>query len=166
MSLAYDTSIKTSNGALKAIQDFILSDLIWVAETPELTSWVQKPVLFSSGTGPGGKSQFINVGFGAYGTDLKYILVSLAQPFLMPDKSLKQAQKLVPGKDLLVMEDGTTCPILLVEVGVFNKGAHHVATSLQPAGNLNGHLMLANGVVIGDYATMLNMRSGGIQNEG
>ncbi len=160
MSLAYDTSINASNGTHRSIQDFMTQDFIWVAETPELISWVQKPVLFSSGTGPGGKNQFIKVGFGDWAADPKYILVSSAQPFLMPDKSLKQAQKLVPGKDLLVMEDGRSCPIFSLEAGIFNKGIHHVATSLQPAQHLNGHLMLANGVVIGDYATMLNMRSG------
>ncbi len=165
MSLAYDTSINASNGTHLAIQDFIPNDLMWVAETPELTSWVQKPVLFSSGTGSNGNNKFIKVSFGNRETDPKYILVSSAQPFLMPDKSLKQAQKLVPGKDLLVMGDGTTCSIMSLEVAIFHKGAHHVATSLRPAENLNGHLMLANGIVIGDYAVMLNMRSGGLQND-
>lgn len=160
MSLGYDTSINASNGTHRLIQDLMLQDLIWVAETPELRSWVPTPVLFSSGTGFGGKNQLIKVSFGDRKADPQYILVSLAQPFLMHNKTLKQAQKLIPGKDQLVMEDGTLCSIISVEVGIFDKGVHHVATSRSPAENLNFHLMLANGVVIGDYATMLNIRSG------
>ncbi len=160
MSLGYDTSINTSNGTHKAIRDFSEGDLIWVAETPELTSWVQKPVLFSPGTGTSGNNQLINVGFSNCGAEPQYILVSRTQPFLMHNKTLKQAKKLIPGKDQLVMEDGTLCPIISIEVAVFNKGVHHVTTSRSPAENLNFHLMLANGIVIGDYATILNMRSG------
>ena len=34
----------------------------------------------------------------------------------MNDKTIKQAQKLIPGKDVLVKADGSTTPIISLEV--------------------------------------------------
>ena len=86
-----------------------------------------------------------------------YLLVTSSQPFLMKDGTLKQADKLVPGKDVLVCEDGSTTPLISLETGIFQQSIHHIATSLEKATSLDGHLLLANGIVIGDYATQMAM---------
>lgn len=229
---AYDTPIATTENTVKAIQDFVLNDPVLVAEGADLKSWVQKPVLFSAGTGADGKNRLIKIHFGdqtqgvslgpdsfvsqyvdkqqsadyysilstepnnfidAYGTvnlqmvknasvfavskllavpvavaqniynilsiDMNYLLVNALQPFLMTDGTLKQARKLVPGKDMLVRADGSPTPINSLEVGLFNKGVHHIATSNAPAKSLDGHLLLANGIVAGDYAVQISLAS-------
>ena len=92
--------------------------------------------------------------------DSNYLLVTGNQPFLMNDKTIKQAQKLIPGKDVLVKADGSTTPIISLEVGMFEKGVHHIATSNKPATSLGGHLMLANGIVVGDFSLQLGLSGG------
>lgn len=231
---ANDTPIAVTKGSYKAVQNFVVHDPVLVAEGADLKSWVQKPVLFSSGTGVHGQNKLIKVHFGdqtkgvtltqdsfvsqfinkelsstyfkilstapndyidknglvnlqrvktanvdviakllgatvvvaqkifdILSTDTNYLLVTGIQPFLMKDKTLKQAHKLVPGKDELVREDGSTTPIISLEVGMFHKGVHHIATSNKPAESLDGHLLLANGIVVGDYAAQLSLASSG-----
>ncbi len=235
--LAYDTPIAVTKDTEKMVQEFSVNDPVLVAENADLKSWVQKPVLFSSGTGANGQNKMIKISFGErkfginvspasfvsqfvnkksaekiydilsdaqnnyigsdgvvnlqvvmksdrdvladllsvpvvvaqriYETlriDSNYLLVNGTQPFLMKDKTLKQAQKLVPGIDELVRADGSTTPIISIELGLFNKGVHHIATSKTPADSLDGHLIIANGIVVGDYATQisLNSKSGAI----
>lgn len=231
---AWDTPISISKDMVKAVQDFVINDPVWIAKDSSLTSWVQMPVKFSSGTGAVGQNKLIKLHFGdqTKGITLKpdsfesrfvskeesqnffkilstapnnyidanglvnltlvkkanpdtiatllattyvvakriydilkidsnYLLVTGLQPFLMKNGSLKQAEKLVPGSDELVREDGTTTPIISLEVGMFDKGVHHIATSNQPATSLDGHLMVANGIVVGDYSTQLSLAGGG-----
>jgi hypothetical protein len=225
-----DTSIATSKDEVKISHDFNINDMVWVAKDASLKKWMQKPVLFSSGTGANTENRLIKIYFGdrsagirvtqksfvselvtpkqsgnyykilstvpnnfigkgglvdqamvsnadiaafcellgvdkseagriynILNPDSKKLLVPPGQPFLMGDGSLKQADKLVPGKDMLVGEDGSAIPVLSVEAGLFKKGVHHIATSAEKATSLDGHLLLANGVVIGDYATQIGM---------
>ncbi|AOM78412.1 hypothetical protein [Pedobacter steynii] len=229
---AYGTPIAVSESVTKAVQDFVINDPVWVATDASLKKWVQKPVLFSSGTGAHGKNRLIKIHFGDQKTgitvrpedfvskfvtraqadayfkilstppnnfigidglvnlmmvrnansdviskllavpavvgerifhilnaDSSYLLVTGIQPFLMKDGTLKQAQKLVPGKDVLLLEDGSTTPIVSLEVGMFEKGVHHIATSTERATSLDGHLLLANGIVVGDYSTQISLTS-------
>ena len=77
------------------------------------------------------------------------------RPFLLHDGKLKRASKLVPGKDQLVRPDGTAVPITGMEAHVPTRGVHQIAMSTGPATELAGHLVVANGVVCGDYALEL-----------
>ena len=54
---AYDTPISTSQDTFKVVQDFEINDPVLVATDASLKKWVQKPVTFSSGTGPHGSSK-------------------------------------------------------------------------------------------------------------
>lgn len=225
-----DTSIAISKDAVKTSHDFNINDMVWVAKDASLKKWIQKPVLFSSGTGANNENRFIKIHFGSGNTGIKitaksfisesvsakqsgnyfkilstapnnfigkggvvnqamlsetgafvlsqlldidpaqaetiyhilnpapkHLIVIPRQPFLMKDGTLKQAEKLVPGKDLLVAEDGSAMPVISMEAGLFKKAIHHIATSTEKASSLNEHLLLANGVVIGDYATLIGM---------
>lgn len=225
-----DVTIAISKDAAKPAHDFNINDMVWVAKDPGLKKWMQKPVLFSSGTGATTGNRLIKIHFDSGNTVVKvttktfisgsvsakqsahyykilstapnnfigkgglvdeamvshasayilsqlldvdnteasriysilspgpkHLLVTPDQPFLMQDGTLKQAHKLVPGKDMLVGEDGSTMPLLSLEAGLFKKGIHRIATSTEKARSLDGHLLLANGVVIGDYATQIGM---------
>ena len=230
---AFDTPIAVTATTTRAVQEFEIDDPVLVAEKPDLKSWVQKPVLFSSGTGPNGKNRLIRIRFGnrtegikvtqksfvsqfvttkqsadyfkllssppndvigkdglvnlqavrnisAAGistllgcpltvaqaimdllkADSDYLLVNGDQPFLMKDRTLKLAKYLRPGVDQLLTADGSTTPIRSMEVGMFAKGIHHIATSRAPAKSMDGHLLLANGIVVGDYAIQRGISGG------
>ncbi len=152
---ANQTPVAIAADKYKAIEEIRLGDNIYVAEDADLKNWSEKEVKFSAGTGDlNASNTMIKVDYGSKGNE-DYLLVSRDQLFLMPDKKLKMASKLVPGKDELVMYDGTTVPVLSLEVGLFKKGLHHVATSDIPTQDLGGHLILAKGVVCGDYALQM-----------
>lgn len=93
--------------------------------------------------------------------DTNYLMVSRVQPLLMRDGTLKQAEKLVPGKDVLVCKDGSSTPLISIEISLLEKGVHYIATSTENATSLDGHLLLSNGIVIGDYATLIAMNTPG-----
>lgn len=235
--LAYDTPIAVTKTESKPVQDFEIGNPVLVAADSSLKSWVQKPVKFSSGTGPNGMNKFIKIVFGDQATGIvvhpdsfksrsvsleesqdfykvlstapnnyigkngvvnlkmvlaanadaiarllnirieiaerifdilninpNFLLVTGIQPFLMPDKTLKQAKNLAPAVDLLVMADGSTTPIVSMETGMFSKGVHHISTSKEAATSLDDHLIIANGIVTGDYSTQLAMASGTLKN--
>ena len=234
--LAYDTPIAVSKTEFKAVQDFEIGNPLLVATDASLKTWVQKPVQFSSGTGPNGMNKFIKIVFGDQSTGIlvmpdsfksrfvtadesanfykvlstapndyinkdgvvnlkmvmnsdpdsiarllgirteigeriydilntnpNFLLVTNIQPFLMKDGTLKQASKIVPGKDVLIMTDGSSTPVVSMEVGMFSKGVHHIATSKEAATSLANHLMIANGIVVGDYSAQLGLAAGTIK---
>ena len=66
----------------------------------------------------------------------------------------------MPGIDELVRADGVAVHIVSLQVGKFEKGVHHIATSNKPATSVDDHLILANGIVAGDYSLQLSLASG------
>jgi hypothetical protein len=65
----------------------------------------------------------------------------------------------VPQQDALVLTEGGTTPLHAIVLGSYTGGVHHIATDLETYGefdgNINNHLLNANGVVAADY--MLQM---------
>ncbi|MFM2379069.1 MAG: hypothetical protein RLZZ143_1647 [Cyanobacteriota bacterium] len=107
---ANGTPIAVDNEHSKAIEEFSVGDLVYVADDISLTKWSQKPVQFSSGTGDlGAYNTMIKVTFEVNGNK-DFLLVNRNQIFLMADKKLKRASKLVPGQDQLLAYDGTPAP--------------------------------------------------------
>ncbi|KVK96223.1 hypothetical protein WJ45_20130 [Burkholderia ubonensis] len=146
----------------KAIVEFQVGDLVYVADDITLKSWSQRTVQFSFGTGsPGAHNTMLKVTFGLPpGSD--YLLVNRTQLFLTPD-GLIPAAALVPGKHQLTTANGTMRPVISLEVGEFKKGMHHIATSTGAAKSPNGHLILAKGVVCGDWALQVAMATPSVQ---
>ena len=66
-----------------------------------------------------------------------------------------QAPRLVPGQDHLVRPDGSTVPVLDLVSGKFSKGVHMISTSNATTTDMAGHLIIANGVICGDYSLQL-----------
>lgn len=148
--MANHTPVAVSATEYKSIEDFAINDRVYVADDVSLQTWRQRLVEWSSGTGPG-TNTMIKVTYGD-ADDNDYLIVNRAQPFLMSDRTLKLATKLVPGTDALVTGAGTARPVLALEIGSFDQGLHHIATSTQPATSPNQHLILAKGIVCGDWA--------------
>lgn len=151
---ANNTPVAFAKGEYKAIVEFQVGDLVYVADDMSLKSWSQQPVKFSAGAGSqGAQNTMLKVTFGEL-PNTDYLLVNRTQLFLTPE-GLIPAAALVPGKHLLLTGDGGTKPVISLEVGVFKKGMHHIATSVGPAKSPNGHLILAKGVVCGDWALQI-----------
>jgi hypothetical protein len=138
----------------KPVHEFAVGDKVLVATKPDLSAWEQVPVAFSSGTGPGSDSPTIQVRYGDP-SQPETLIVAARQLFLLAGGKLKQASRLVAGQDQLIRADGSATPIIDVLGGIAADTLHRIATSTEPATRLAGHLMVANGVVCGDYALQL-----------
>lgn len=155
-----DTQVAIDEIQTKAIQEFIVGDLVYVADDASLKSWSQQTVQFSAGTGLIGiENTLIKISFGDKDKPGN-VICSRAQLFLTPERKLIRAAKLVPGEHQLLTHDGTPVMVLDLTVGKFKKGVHQIATSLQPTTNVDQHLILANGIVSGDYALQITNLEG------
>jgi hypothetical protein len=138
----------------KAIREFVRGDPVYVADDVDLKHWSTRTVAFSSGTGEGGLNTLLKIEFAAPGGD-GALYCNHQQLFLMPDGKLKRASRLVPEQDSLVTPDGTPAKVISITPGRYKKGVHHIATTDGPATTVGGHLIVADGVVSGDYALQI-----------
>ena len=142
-----------------------IGDTVLAADTrsttnPRQFSWERKKVAFSSGTGPSEQgSPTILIHYGGDG----YFTVTPDTLFLMEDGKLKAAECLVPSKDFLIRIDGSKTPIKKVLLKKGKMSIHHIATSVEFEenfdGNVSGHLLLMNGVIVADYLLQLYRHS-------
>lgn len=152
--LAFNTNINIAPGEFKVIQEIAVGDMVYVAMDPTLEKWAQIPVQFSSGTGGESNSTMIQVRFGDPDQP-ESVIATRNQLFLLPGQVLKRASTLVPGVDNLVRPDGSTVPVLDLVSGTFKTGVHAISTSTGVTTDMSGHLIVANGVVCGDYSLQL-----------
>ena len=131
-----------------------MGDPVYVAMDADLKTWQQIPIRFSSGTGGDSNSSMIQVRFGDPDSP-ESVISTRNQLFLLPGKKLKRASTLVPGQDHLVRPDGSTVPVLDLVSGKFSKGVHMISTSNATTTDMAGHLIIANGVICGDYSLQL-----------
>ncbi|MCA9023184.1 MAG: hypothetical protein KDA74_23710, partial [Planctomycetaceae bacterium] len=149
---AYDTLIATPSGPQK-IQSFQEGNKVLAADVSYENggiglNWRPAKISFSQGTASTGipvPMVFIHHG------NSQSIIVSSDHLFLMGSGKLKRADRLVPGKDQFVDEDGKLVPILEVSIGEYDGGIHHIATNQDYTGKLDGHLILSEGIVSGDF---------------
>jgi hypothetical protein len=120
-------------------------------------NWAELTVSFSQGTGEGGEQPMMV--YIAYGADKNQELIcSMDQPFLLADGKFTTGGKLRPGQQL-VDRDGQPQEIGLVSVGAYHGGVHHIATVAPWVNSPDGHLLLAGGVVAGDWAMQMHFVS-------
>jgi hypothetical protein len=154
---ANNTPVAFDKDQYKAIVDYQIGDLVYVADDINLKSFSQRQVLWSAGTGDeGAENPMLRITFGSP-TKNDYLLVNRAQLFLVPGAKLKPAGLLIPGQDALVASDGSPRQVLSLEVGTFKKGLHHIATSTKAATSPDGHLILAKNIVAGDWALQVGL---------
>ena len=137
------TLISVSKDYAKPLQEFGVGDLVLVAESTALKSWTQKPVKFAMGTDARQKV-LAKISFGNQKQEIRYLIVTTDQPFLMRDGKLKKLSRLIPHSDELVRADGTTVPIQSITLDWFSEDIKDIATSAGSTQSLDGHLILAN----------------------
>jgi hypothetical protein len=148
---ANETLIAFSADEAKPVNEFVPGDPLWVALDLNLTSWASVPVQFSSGTGPESQNTMIRVSFGDSSAP-EEIFVTREQLLMVEGNRLKRASRLVPGRDQLVRAVGGLAPVLDLAAGLYQRGVHQVATSETPTTDPSGHLLVANGLVGGDFS--------------
>lgn len=151
---ANDTQVAYDETSTKPIKDFVVGDPVLVAMNVDLSEWEQLPVVFSSGTGAESSSTMIQVRFGDEANP-EFVIATRDQLFLLPGQQFKRTSRLVPGQDSLIRKDGSQAPVLDLTAGTFTTGVHQIATSSNTTTNPDGHLLLANGVVCGDYSLQI-----------
>lgn len=116
--------------------------------------WSRTGVSFSSGTSAHGH-QPLMVYLSLRGKDRQELLCNMDQPFLLADGKFTKAGKLHPGQQL-VDKDGNPLTVELISIGAYNGGVHHISTEAPWSNDPSGHLLLAGGVVAGDYTLQLH----------
>jgi hypothetical protein len=150
--LAFGTPIATPDG-VKAIELFNVGDSVSVGNWDKSKlGWASGSVKFSSGTDPGSINTMIFIEFDGG----RQIIATPDNLFLMSDGKLKRSDRLVPDRDRILTAEGSALGVTAVLSGQWTKGLHHIATGLEFTGSLDGHLINANGIVVGDYCLQIN----------
>ena len=153
---AGDTKIATPSGE-RAISNLRRGDSVLAfsakLETGKLElSSVEAKVTFSDGTQGQNRALYIS-----FGSD-KEIICTLDQIFLLSNGKYIVGAKLRPGLDLV---DGNGNPVAInsVSMGYYSGIIHNIALDNFKITNPDGHLLLAQGVIIGDYAFQVSFDS-------
>ncbi len=158
---AYGTKIDVPSGT-KKIQDFILGDQVTAGyfsrDDQSITfKWEPETVSFSSGTGEG--SHQASMVYIRFGEQNRSIIVTCDHLFMLSSGKLMTADRLIPGIDFFVNSEGESQPINEISIGSYEGGVHHIATEKDFLGDLNGHLLLSEGVVSGDFSLQIHSSS-------
>lgn len=150
---AWDTKIAVSANELRFIQTLEEGGNVYAGSLKRKNNklelhWETRPILMSSGTGPGGSQEMIAVQYGEDGE----IIVTHDHVFLLASGRLIRADRLMP-KMHLMGDDGKPVAISHVRAGNYIGGIHHISISdhSKEISGIDGHLISSNGVVTGDF---------------
>jgi len=156
MGFANGTLIQLNHDTTKPIEQLIIPELVLVFDytLEHLANPRQLPVDFSSGN-PGGRAEnCVAIQYNVNG-ELQTLICTPDQQFLMKDGTMKLAAKLVAGQDNLLMITDESVLIENVTVKETVLGFHAISTSLKLPASINGNLIVANGIICGDYALQI-----------
>lgn len=145
--LAYDTPIETTPGKFKAVQDFIPNDEVRACGLD--LQWKPARIDWSSGLERlDGKTMMILVRYQTP-AGIQSIIATDDHVFLTYDKKLVTAGVIHPN-DKLMGANGQACNVIEAHsVTNYTGGVHSISTGPY-AGNVTGHLLNANGIVVAD----------------
>lgn len=158
---AWGTEILIPDNKFKVIQDFKIGDPV-MACGPDL-KWETRIVEYSHGTDQYGRQPLML--HMVYGKEGKEIIVTMDHLFLVPEGKLKRADKLIVGQDFLISPEGKEIQIISIEVGAYEGGVHHIATSIEVPKSLDGHLLASEGIVSADFAVQTHYQHGELDPE-
>ena len=162
---AYGTKVALVNGEgyeLRSIEEIGFRDGVYsLVRSEKGLELESRGVRYSYGTGPAATEPgMIRVSFGAAEssgditvTDRHVFLVANSSPAGAP---LKRAIDLIPGADMLVDYQGKAVPVRSIAFITYRGGIHHIATSTNLDDSWEGHLIITNGIISGDYLLQLS----------
>lgn len=150
---AYNTMIAVPDGTV-AIQDLRVGDQVQAASSsaPGKLDWKPSKVTFSSGVAGGVHPFMVYINHGEGKTDL---ICNPDQVFMLSTGKLCRAAHLNLA-DELVDVAGAAVKINMIGVGTYTGGIHHINTDRVWENRPDGHLILADGVVAGDFLLQMN----------
>lgn len=156
---AYGMPVAAPGDPDKKVETYVRGDLL-LAGNADLT-FSPATVEFSDGVPPGtGTSrQVLTVYFTLPGGREEFLIVTPDHVFMVQSaegRKVRRANVLSPGIDRLVLQDGQTAEILGIELGAWDGGLHHVATTYDAAESIDGHLIISKQVVCGDWALQVS----------
>jgi len=156
---AYGTPIATPQGE-RSIETFVVGDEVSAASVASSGGklsfqWSPAVVRFSNGTGPLPPAPHYPTMVFVNFDDGRSLICTNDQLFMLSTGKLKQASRLTLA-DRLVAADGSEVPILSVSLAEYSGGLHHIATSVNFDGDINGHLLNSNNIVTGDYVLQVH----------
>lgn len=147
---AGDTKIATPSGerAISNLQrgDSVLAFSAKVESGKLELSSSETKVTFSQGT----PEWYITALYITLGYD-KEIICTSDQPFLLANGKYTIGSKLVPGQELVDWQ-GKPVFIHMISIGTYKGVIHNISVGDSEFASPNGHLLLAQGVIIGDFA--------------
>jgi hypothetical protein len=154
---AYGTLISMPTG-VRMIQNIKAGEQVLTAKVqieggqPKLT-WQPQAVTFSDGAK---NESMIHMVYLSYGESDKIgdMVCTLDQVFMLASGKLITAERLQIG-DMLIDREGAPVPVRSIAVGSYKGGVHHIGTTTPQDISVDGHLLLAGGVVAGDYYLQL-----------
>ena len=156
--LAFGTPIQTAADEFKAVETFVVGDSV-MATGKDLASFEPRAVQFSAGTSGVTLQDFAVLVVYENGS----LVVTDDHLFLLPDRSLRRADRLTTN-DQLLSPGGDPVPIISLHIGTLRAGFHHIATTLDdPDENASGHILVGGvgaPVLFGDYVLQIRARAG------
>lgn len=147
----HGTRVAVSGNKYEAIEKIKVKDKVLAAGVD--LNWQETDVMFSNGTSEDSVSFLLEVSY-KEGDQIKKLVCTEDQPFLMPSKFLKRADKLSAGSHL-VLSGGGTAEVLEIRHVTVENGVHHISTGILKPDSLEGHLLNIQGVVAADYVVQL-----------
>jgi hypothetical protein len=121
-------------------------------DTEGKPEWTTAPVTFSAGVASLARSDMVRISHGEEPVDM---VSNPDRVFALASGKLVRAAQLTP-EDTLMGEDGSPVKINRVAVGDYKGGIHQIAAGDAWNGSADGHLLLASGVVTGDFTLQIN----------
>ncbi len=119
-------------------------------------SWTPATVMFSQGTPPvDSETEDAPTMIFIYCGNKVSLVVTEDQLILMSTGKLKQASTMIPG-DLLMAADGSSAKVERIKAAEWFGAIHHISINTSYSGDINDHLLNANGFVIGDFSIQMN----------
>lgn len=151
------TLVAIDGEQMGSMEELVPGDTIYTASVHSTTQnlvWTTSSVEFSQGVA-GEHIPALMVKFLRDGDDEEFLIVTGKHLFYMPNGTLRRAETLVPGLDVLLMSDGTQVSVTGLSTALV-RSIHHIATSREPAMSVDNHLISIKGVVCGDYALQIS----------
>jgi hypothetical protein len=118
-------------------------------------AWEAIKVHFSSGSEVGARSTMVFLELeGAEGS--QKLICTVDQVFLLSNGKYTIVTKLRPGQHFLVDKEGNGLVIHSIHRGAYYGGVHGIVTMAPRNNSSDGHLLLVEGVVVGDFWMQMN----------
>lgn len=149
------TPIAVSATATKAVEDLLVGDTVLAAGLTR--DWKTATIRFSAGTPS--ETNCIAI---LLQMDGDRDLIGAQDLFVLTARGLVAMRAILPG-DQLIQADGQGAEVRAATIGEFRLGEHIVATSTQPTTDPEGHLLLARGFMVADYALSMGLAAEGLK---